>query len=664
MQSGTSLMELLVVIVIFLIGILAIARIFPGGFRVLNTNRAQSFAIALGKAELDRLAGSSLEVPEQIVPVIYNSSGAAIEGDFDLSNLGPQGNAILLYQPSSGPSEWDVYNGATDLGPWALTSGANNVRHVVGEGNKVPAPQSITIGGGAVGSFPAGTISASLVNLNFAPIVTSYPSLMVYSNDLARANGTPIAGQTPIPYQFYFDDSTPSDPVLNIPQDATHAYDYRLSMVAYLSGSSPPTQVTYVALTVHVPANATPGYQTLHLNSTSDVPGGPGAQLQFVDSNSIRVARKFTLTTAAAWDPTNPFEYQVLNAGTLGQILVNPIAYRSVQRTGRGVSVPVEIRADYDVYDWRILKEDFRLPSFGDGSSYRYQLKINSVKGIGGEEPDGTAYQGINVEVYNENSAMPGLERRDILLVDMANGAIISKDSYQGLTDYRRGVLTFTATTSTTSGLPVIHEYLPGQTTASEVSPSGLRVRAYYEAVGEWSAQVIKSAANYIQIQSAGPLPGQFYIAPPVGSVTIGTPAPNNDLTIQFAKADVGSTVSFDELWYERTDPATSGSVVTVARGQSAVVHGADSLHAFPYVLITDIDPRATSADFSNGYAVRGVKGESISVRVLYNQNFVTFKEGGDGTQNIPIFEQWMRGWHNMTTDGVLSRGALGGTLQ
>ncbi|MCE2766301.1 MAG: hypothetical protein LW628_05210 [Fimbriimonadaceae bacterium] len=44
---GTTLIEVLVTIVVFLVGILAIAQIFPGGVKILNRTRNTFFLAAL-----------------------------------------------------------------------------------------------------------------------------------------------------------------------------------------------------------------------------------------------------------------------------------------------------------------------------------------------------------------------------------------------------------------------------------------------------------------------------------------------------------------------------------------------------------------------------------------------------------------------------------------
>jgi hypothetical protein len=175
--------------------------------------------------------------------------------------------------------------------------------------------------------------------------------------------------------------------------------------------------------------------------------------------------------------------------------------------------------------------------------------------------------------------------------------------------------------------------------------------RVYYMGVGEWATQVTKGAANYLQVSVATPAPGQFYVPPAAATgVPVSSSTCNNLLNINFAKVDVGQTVSFDELWYQRTD-----GTLQCARGQSAqvkIVGGVSS------VLISDIDPLAKGADFSNGYAARGVKGTSVLVREFWNPNSVNFSKTS-GANNITPFNQWENGWRVISTQAVLDKGTL-----
>ena len=73
---GTTLIEVLVTIVVFLVGILAIAQIFPGGVKILNRTRNTSMAVAMAKSQLEMMAAKPELVPEQILPLeIVNVGG-------------------------------------------------------------------------------------------------------------------------------------------------------------------------------------------------------------------------------------------------------------------------------------------------------------------------------------------------------------------------------------------------------------------------------------------------------------------------------------------------------------------------------------------------------------------------------------------------------------
>src|SRR5436305_6168395 len=103
-RKGTSLVEVLVVIVIFLIGILAIAQIFPGGFRVLANTRAISVASTLAESELNRVQASG-QMPEMVIPILYQPAGGTTVVIADPNrtedDLGPQGQSIGLVTDAS-----------------------------------------------------------------------------------------------------------------------------------------------------------------------------------------------------------------------------------------------------------------------------------------------------------------------------------------------------------------------------------------------------------------------------------------------------------------------------------------------------------------------------------------------------------------------------------
>lgn len=154
-RKGTSLVEVLVVIVIFSIGILAIVQIFPGGFQALAQTRNQSVATQLGRDEVERLKARPDLLPEQIVPVTYVFSAGDVQILSDASrradDLGPAAQAL----DQNGQL---LDTGGNPLGNWMYLSGANNSRRIIGEGDVVPAPRQV------------GNLYGGLRVLQFGPI--------------------------------------------------------------------------------------------------------------------------------------------------------------------------------------------------------------------------------------------------------------------------------------------------------------------------------------------------------------------------------------------------------------------------------------------------------------------------------------------------------------
>lgn len=78
-RNGTTLVELLVVIVVFLIGILAILQIFPGGFKVLQNTRSMAVARQLARAEMERSKSYADTMAEMILDVRYQLGAGFVD---------------------------------------------------------------------------------------------------------------------------------------------------------------------------------------------------------------------------------------------------------------------------------------------------------------------------------------------------------------------------------------------------------------------------------------------------------------------------------------------------------------------------------------------------------------------------------------------------------
>jgi hypothetical protein len=159
----------------------------------------------------------------------------------------------------------------------------------------------------------------------------------------------------------------------------------------------------------------------------------------------------------------------------------------------------------------------------------------------------------------------------------------------------------------------------------------------------EWAIQVMKAPSTFRQVFSP-PQRANFYVGQ-TGSAPFGQPT-----RIYFPQMDAGKNVTIGELWY-----LDGGGFRQTLRDQNFVIQNAPFDPAGPYVDIRSYDPTALGFDFSNGYAVRYVRGASVRVRVLWNPAFTSFTP--DNVENLERFERWSRNWRKVTVDTYLQRG-------
>ncbi len=76
-DAGSSLIEVLVVLVVFAVGILGVAQVFPGGFKILANTQALSIANALGRdrGRAIKVYAHSQQLPDMILPVTNTDVG-------------------------------------------------------------------------------------------------------------------------------------------------------------------------------------------------------------------------------------------------------------------------------------------------------------------------------------------------------------------------------------------------------------------------------------------------------------------------------------------------------------------------------------------------------------------------------------------------------------
>lgn len=657
---GTTLVELLVVMVIFLIGILGVIQVFPAGFQALTATRNTTIATELARQEIERVKGRADQLPEMILPVRYVGGGPTVtivvDSNRAIHDLGPAGSGI-----AQNGQVLDALN--NQIGKWQLLSGSNVVRRVIGEGGPVPAPRRV------------GALTGGLLILQFAPIVfnASYTAfLRVYGNDMQRRYGQPGFGGAQ-PWQFFVSDEDDNGnaqdtlflPIIPLPPTANES-PYRISF-SYLVDNGGSLRVEEVididpaAIRAYLnPSLNFPLFWTIDIQALlTDNTYGPILQngtYAGLDYDSVRVQRTYIQVASFS---ANPYEYMLLDAD-LGVLLFNPTGYNYFERRQGGQKVRLQARVNYDVLDWRILRQPFRVP---DVTPYQMRLPLNSLMVKGTPNTDGSTYQGLEFPISN---GAGGTQFVDVVLIDTESGGVFLHDpanprdpnipvttsnDYMAVdparssyvVDKSLGVIRLLDADRTAPGLQLRLIY-PGAATPTVMTANGRELLALYQARGEWSVQVLKAPSLY-QVVYGTPGSAQCYVG---GSYV---PTGGDPTRIYFPGMDVGRKVTIGEIWYFNLAGRQ------ILRDQDFVITAspADPL-GFPYIDINTVDANATGFDFTNGYAVRTVKGASIAARVLWNPAF--FRLGPTPAENMASFEQWGRNWRKTTVESYLERGA------
>ncbi len=681
-QAGTSLVEILVVIVIFLIGILAVVQIFPRGFRLLLTSRNNSQAVALGRAEVEIIKSNPELLPEEILPVQYASNAPFVNTTLDPLALGPLGDAI-----SPGGVLW---RGSVEaVKNWMLSSGPNRARRIIGEGQRVPAPRRIDLSG-AVGLNPTDQDTmltyGGLLMVNRGPVAThpdpSVSSFVVYANDMSRSVGEPretvngatvtvearqsdglpfssaptfagVLAASPVataPFEFFVANADRPDASILFP--ATYRFDrsYRLRMSAYIGDGVSAKRYDYTTLCVRIPrVPRTASFVRVFLadllaNTPNAKPGG--TSFFSAELETIRIAPMYDqIPLASNWAcradlpssdqdyvpgdyaAINPFQVKVVNP-SLGALLFSAAARQGVVNRPGGASEPLLARVDYDVYDWRIIREDFR-----NTGSPTLSLSLQSIKVGTQSGPDGRANEGLwGVSSPLDESGKPA---DNVLVIDLTTGFPVEEidpatNRALVTVDKSRGSITFVDNEVTLLGL---------KNRKVRVPALNRTFRVLYRARNEWAIQLVKSASQYTSASTLALGAGQYHVyeAGDGGSQT----------RVYFPFADVNHKVTVDRITYVRGD----GTVHTLEGQDFILRRPRNGDPTFAYFDVADLDLGAT-AFVGGSQAVRGVKGASVGVRVLWNPD--SFTLGDDQVANIGRVEQWNRNWRPTMTETFL----------
>lgn len=660
-RRGTTLVEVLVVIVVFLIGILAIAQIFPGGIKILARTRNMSMAQALARAEIESLKSNPGLVPEAVLPVTYVNAGY-----FD-----PQTDANKLineYAPSGTgiSATGQVPEAGRD---WQLVSGPNSFRRIIGETHVISSPRSLTTDPTSV-TAPFGSLLVVARGPIARDIGVPTDTVHVYGRDMSYRLVREASDFTGLrEYEFLVNNPTSAAAEISFPADT--AGEYRVSLTAMVNNAGNIVRRQIFRNTVPIAATPVPGYVTVPVGSIPGVLGG-GETLVSVELTSIRVARRFVrIPNATAFSATAPFTYKLLN-DRIGMLLLNPVLSGRYEERAGQARKPYVARVDYDVRDWRILHEDFRITQSspaGLAKTVRLpisSLKTNSVAGadgrtglshaavIGGSDVPNDSMEDVfvadNGSVANCNTDVAD----NFLAIDVATGGQLMENAPSGpalKVDKSSGTVTFfDIDANDANGLTQNIVMLDGTVVPTNIT--GRVIRCYYMGKDEWAVQVTRNPSNYTSTLGA-PGAGQFYVG--------GSDAALNGLPtrIYFPRMDTNRKVSVGRIRY-----ILGGQPAILEGAEFSVLQrpGADSISTpMPSIDIRDLIPGATGIVADQGpsslpYSVSNVQGVSVLVRVFFNN--AKFNLTANAATNLTAgFNQWSQQWNITTKETYLHQG-------
>lgn len=673
-NKGSSLIEVLTVIVVFLVGILALLQAFPTGLNVLRTTRSNSLAASLARAEMQRLQGAADTLPDMVVPVVWRAGGSIVE-----VNPGKNWRQMM---PEMGASstvldiDGNVIADGLNNGRWDRIGGANQFNRIIGEGGPVPAPREV------------GSLVGGLLQLQFGPIFYSRSAgtgvgqpgvLTAYANDLVRRWGDPERNR-PNPdargrdFEFFFVDDEADSPIFNgveqiwVPRldDGSSGGLNSILRISYSftlnQGAGGFTEHDVIVVINPATAgssiiNTLPRWEVVNLRQLLSLEGSgydPG-QVATVDEGSVRVQRVYEeIPLTDPFTVRNPYQFKAIN-GNLGALLFNPSASTTKLGTAEGGTTSLAARVDYTVLDWRNIRDGFRIPTSSSFPTVR--LALQSIKSRSSDYADGRPFPGLGFEFPDAFGAVTGVQ--DFCVVDDETGGVILGNEPGGtfhsyFVDKRNGVISFIDVDPIAAGTQVwLTVPQPDGTWANPVavSANGRAVRALYQAAGEWSVQLHKPARSYRVSNwiGSGLQAGQCYVRVPESTSTLGT-----ENRVYFPLSDLGGRVVVNEMRFINSGTSAPG----VVYDQELLIDGTEEVGGVLYSF-ADATAKIGGGNIlssgQTGFALRGVRGASIRVRVMWNPE--RFSLLADGSLNFQSLQGWMNEMRRVETESFVIPG-------
>lgn len=648
-RQGTTLLEVLVVIVIFLVGILAVMEIFPRGFKILITTSRNSVSSALARDQIEQLTSAPDQMPEMILPIVPTPTGYAVNANYDIRNFSAVGNKI--------DNAGILYNGATALGPWQRFSGPNVVRRVIGEGKPIPAPRQV----GSSSLYYGGALL-----LRFGPIdfdAADATSLVAYGNDMIPLNREPGPIENPQDGTFYILNPEGSGIQLSLPSGPVN-FRYHYSVSAYVAVNGKVVKSDFLDMTIPVPSSIIDPVTGRYPNYIFSMAGGGAGQISnllSVDTSTLRLQRQFAPIGNNVAFSNDPYEFKLLDS-KLGLLLFNPIGNSVTFDKGTGRE-PLTARVNYNVYDWRVLRDEFRLSAIS--GPQQYKLSIGSLKVAGLTQEDGltiTPHPTLELAPSDGSidlSPADQIHSDNLVIVDLETGGLVMErkpgdaaNTPNPLVTVNKsnGIITFIDADKNTTNGTTGYILLADGTTA-KVPLENRAMRALYRTNNDFAVQVLKAPPHYTVSTMPSPGLAQYFVGR--SDLYYGAGAGVGVATrIYFPRMDAGRKVTIGRVNY------FSGGQPKQLIGQDFLIQPPSQLDPQgAYVDLADVDAAATGFDYSSGAPVADVKGASVGVRVSWNPEYFTL--GTNQDLNLQSLDTWGRSYRTSTNETYLDSGKV-----
>ena len=537
-RKGTSLAEILVVMVILLVGIMYVVTMFPTGFRVVLAAESQTIATKLAQAEIERWKNMPDNLPDGILPLKVGYSDT-LDPNSDVLNDQPPGPPFEVFTATSDPNQYDPGN-------------AINFRYVRNETTSIPVGSYFTSGAGAgYGSKYTLAFSPIEVTARTATGPTLYDGLSVKSGDLLRRVGDSSSnmylrrGQYGIDYTLGTSDGKPCF-YMTFSYDTNDAHVYYVSY-SYWAENSSGNASLFSQVDQPVNPAADGGWTPVIITPPT------GYTVTEIEENTDTCARGFVQVAPTGWSD-DPYEFALVDS-IMGVIAFNPQARNMTESTARGVRA-ITARIDYRIYDPRIIREDKVIQSLnedidGDGTADHTSVKLAlrfilnagdpNVIGDGDptDDPDEPTFEGLIRKRLGQVVQTPDdlMLKQSMLIIDLATGLRVSM---QDVTiDFKQGIVHLPESAN------LIDWSSHTETNMANVELKGRHLRFFYRADGDWSVQCHKAYTYYLRKTDASPVDYyHFKLKMPEGS--------DDSYKLLFARCDSGKNVSVD---YTYIDP-------------------------------------------------------------------------------------------------------------